>query len=66
VTIAPVCQDIQSNCEPANDTHTSSRLTPSVISVAPSQSMLTSRLSVGRCSVRWRTIRATTAIGTPT
>ncbi len=66
-TMAIVCQDHQSKLLPANDTQISSNDTAPVISVAPSQSILTSsRLTVGRCSVFCSSTMAIAANGTPT
>ncbi|GAB3883761.1 hypothetical protein GCM10027612_16390 [Microbispora bryophytorum subsp. camponoti] len=65
-TIAPVCHDSQSYLLPAKETQISSSETAAVISVAPPQSMRTSRLTVGRCRVFCSTISERTANGTPT
>lgn len=65
-TIAYVCHDTQSYLSPAKVTQTSRRLTAAVMRNAPAQSTLTLRRTTGRCRVRWSTIRAMTAKGTPT
>lgn len=64
--IAYVCQDTQSYLSPANVTQTSSRQTAAVMKKAPVQSTLACRFTTGRCRVRWSTMSATTAKGTPT
>lgn len=64
--IAQVCQEIQSYEVPAWVTQISSSDTAPLIRKAPSQSTLTSRRTTGRCRVRWSTISAMTANGTPT
>jgi hypothetical protein len=58
------CQETQSNSLPAKVTQMSRSLTAAVTSVAPSQSMLTGRRTVGRCSVFCSSTRAMRASGT--
>src|SRR5690606_26872531 len=61
-----VVVDHQSNWSPASETQMSTSATPPTMSVAPSQSIFTSRLITGSFSVLPRTISASTAIGTQT
>ncbi len=65
-SIVYVCQETQSYLSPAKVTQSSSSETAALMTNAPDQSTLTSRLTTGSFRVFWSTIRAMTANGTPT